>query len=232
VGGLDIELAGCVDGQRDVYDELWPIVASAPELFQIDASEWEASNSLTCGLIDEQLNIVGIHRTKLGPYDIARDIFNFVLRRDAGGSVRLRSMSGAYVPQGSVVLADANVCETAPVAELEPNVLAETYDYVTFFHCNPTGSGTYTPNSNDHVSFGDAQITWDEDQPNGQIMLTLQRPGELLVDTANYSEELLASDANCPAPSGPERVVGFRVTVDAVTGEVLVKLPGIGCLVC
>jgi hypothetical protein len=98
--------------------------------------------------------------------------------------------------------------------------------------CTPTGSGSYRPNPGDQVTFGDARIFWDDDTVNSQIVLTFQRNGELRIPPANYSEELLASDANCPAETGPEREVGFRLIVDAVTGEVLSKLPGLGCIVC
>jgi hypothetical protein len=96
----------------------------------------------------------------------------------------------------------------------------------------PTGSGTYRPNSADQFAFGGAKIFWDDDTVNSQIVLTFQRDGELLIPPPNYSDELLASDANCPAETGPEREVGFRLIVDAVTGAVLSKLPGLGCIVC
>jgi hypothetical protein len=233
VSGMDVELPGCVAG-ADVFEQLWPVVESQPVLFQLDRSEWGTDSPIDCATVTDQENLtVRIYRTKLGSFDIARDVFAFSLRR-VGGTVRLRSAFGTYVAQGSVVLAGLTPCATLPLSDLTPRVLAETYDFVTYFQCNRTGEGTYVPSDVDQVSFEDpARITWYEESFTGPVLLTLERAGRLVVDPANYTDELLASDANCPAPfPNPGRVVGFHILIDAVTGEVLSKLPGIDCIVC
>jgi hypothetical protein len=230
--GLELELPGCVSGV-DALEEVWRVAEANRALFQLDRSEWQSDLPTDCATITDQENtVLRVYRNKLGAFDIQRDIFGFSVTR-VGTTVRLRNLFGTYVPEGNVVLTELPECNALPVSELVPFALRETYDYTTFFRCTLTGSGTYQPTQLDQVSFDGIQAMWSEDSPQSRIVITFERMGRLIVDPANYTEELLASDANCPEPlPGDGRVVGFRLIIDAVTGQMLSKLPGLDCVVC
>ena len=48
-----------------------------------------------------------------------------------------------------------------------------------------------------------------------------RRTATLVVDESNWTPELMASDMNCPDASGENRILGFVLTFDPVTGELL-----------
>jgi len=56
--------------------------------------------------------------------------------------------------------------------------------------------------------------------------LSFVRKAWLVIDPGNYTADLLASNANCAGS------IGFELTIDAVTGQILSYVPGLGCTVC
>jgi hypothetical protein len=64
------------------------------------------------------------------------------------------------------------------------------------------------------------------------VRLTATRTVRVTIAASNYTPDLLASDALCPVPRSEEFTIGFDVTIDAHTGEIVFIKPGLDCFVC
>ena len=73
---------------------------------------------------------------------------------------------------------------------------------------------------------------WSWYESDGQVLFEKTVGGQFLVEESRWSSELLSSDAYCPGAEDRMATVGWRLQFDAVTGERLSAMPGIGCLVC
>jgi hypothetical protein len=73
---------------------------------------------------------------------------------------------------------------------------------------------------------------WSWEEGAGQVLMTGQRTLRVTVDPANYTRELMSSDARCPVGDGNDFVIGFDVTFDVHTGAILGVKPGLDCVVC
>jgi hypothetical protein len=62
-------------------------------------------------------------------------------------------------------------------------------------------------------------------------LFTKTTQGTLALDAANYTPDLIQSNANCPRPDGQPNI-GFRLTMDSVTATLAGYQPGLKCVVC
>lgn len=223
--GLGVTL-DCAGNNNDVWDAAWALFEEHPVLFQLNREDWPTATPYPCSAVTSS-SVTSMYREKLAGLDVQKDVFGLFIA-PANGGVQLNGVSGFYLP--ALGPEDIQDCPNLPDSELEEIARAHVYTYSTYSFCSPTGSGTYTPQPNDVISFDSTTWRW-EDPPTG-VVATKLRYGTLILDESNWTEELMASDANCPDESGQERVVGFRISVDPVTGESFFAGPGVGCIVC
>lgn len=219
-----------LDCSTDVWTGLFSIVAAHPDLFQIDRAEWADEPPFPCSAVPNT-QIVNTNRLSLAGDEVRKDVFAFFVAPDGGGGVNLTGVSGFYLPH--LEPGDLPSCANAPDAELEATVRSQSFAFSTFDLCAPTGSGTYTPAEGDVVTLD--EIYWEWDDAEVGVLARKSRRGTLVIDPSHYTDEMLASNLNCPDPddpSGDGRILGFSLTFDAVTGELLDASPGIGCIVC
>jgi hypothetical protein len=216
----------CAGNGNDVWAAAWAFLMSHPDVFQLDQSEWAVSSPYPCSAVNDK-SLVNTGRTKLAGVNVAKDVIAISVEPDGNGGVMLSTFSGFYLP----VLDPSQIqdCEDLPDATLENLVRQKSYPFSTFSQCVPTGSGTYVPQPNDIIEWGDTWWTWDDG--TGVVIATKSRGGRLIISEANWTPQLMASDLNCPKEVGDGRILGYTLTVDPITGEVF-AMPGIGCIVC
>lgn len=223
--GLGVTL-DCAGNNNDVWDAAWALFEEHPDLFQLDREDWPTTTPYPCSAVNSN-SVTSMYREQLAGLDVQKDVFGLFIAPGSGG-VQLNGVSGFYLP--ALGPDDIQDCPNLPDSELEEIARDHVYEYSTYSLCSPTGSGTYTPQPNDVITFDSTTWQW-EDPPTG-VVATKIRYGTLILDESNWTEELMASDANCPDKSGDERVLGFRISVDPVTGESFFAGPGVGCIVC
>jgi hypothetical protein len=145
-----------------------------------------------------------------------------------GGGVQLDAVSGFYLPV--LERAALTECPELPGSTLEQLAREHTYSFSTFQQCVPTGAGTYTPQPNDTFELDDGWWGWEDG--TGTIVARELRQARLILDESDWTDELLASDINCPTPDGQDRILGFTILFDPVTGEIMSDQNVIGCIVC
>ena len=229
---FDVALPACSDDSADLYAAVWSVLEANPDVFLIDRGDWTVNPPAPCSIVAAgRVRTLQFARERIGGVPIARDVFSAVLRRTEDG-VRLQGISGTYLPPATDALAtDLLACPTLSQADAAETAMAQTLDYTTFFNCTGTGTGSYTVQAGDVFELGQAP-TWSWYESNGMILFDKGIAGELRVDSSRWSQELLDSDAYCPAADDRDAVVGWRLQFDAVTGELWSAMPGIGCLVC
>jgi hypothetical protein len=225
---LDIPLDSCSDGQ-DANAQVLGLLAAHPALFQIDLAEWQSPAPYDCRHVSDSTLTLG--RRRLAGWPVARDIFVYWLRR-VNGVVHLAAVNGVYLPiLDSATGQSMSACNTLTQSTATTRVRSTQLTATVFSQCNPTGTVTYTPRSNDAIAFvSDPTWTWQEG--SGQVELTGQRTLRVIVDPANYNSALLSSDARCPTAVPDQFTVGFDVVFDVHTGAILSVKPGIDCIVC
>lgn len=223
VTGLDVPL----DCSADVWSGAWQVLNAQPALFQLSEPEWAVPAPIPCSAIGSQ-QIVNTYRATLAGVGIQKDVLALVVAPGPNGGVTLKGVSGFYLPV--LEPGDLTACPNVPDATMDPILRAGPYAYSTFSMCSSTGGGAYSPKPNDVLTFGDE--TWEWDDAAIGITARKRRTATLVVDESNWTPELMASDMNCPDASGENRILGFVLTFDPVTGELLGVKPGIGCIVC
>ena len=205
----------CAGHDGDVWEATWAVLEEHPTVFNLDRSEWAPSVPTPCSAI-ASASFLNTSRVELGGVGVQKDVLAIYVEPADGGGLTLSSVSGFYLP----VLdpADITQCSPQPTDLLEGAARGAELPYATFSECTPTGSGTYEPQANDVVSLGDTWWTWEE-TATGVEVRRLQA-ATLVIDPSNVDDELIASDANCPAEGGG-RIYGFSLILDPITGEVL-----------
>lgn len=227
---LAIPLLGCKDGQ-DANAQVFGVLAGYPSLFQLDPTEWEMPPPFDCQYVGDDVTL-NMARHRLAGQSVMEDVFVYSVKR-ISGIVYMTFVNGTYLPVLGTDVGDAMAtCNalTEPVATAKARKTA--LKATTFSQCRRTGSITYTPKANDMLRFNsDATWTWQEDI--GQVLLTGERTLRVIVNPANYTSALLSSNARCPAADGSNGfTVGFDLTFDVYTGEILYVKPGLDCVVC
>lgn len=228
---LATPLPGCTDGQ-DVSAQVFDVLASHPVLFQLDLTEWPTPEPFDCKYLEDD-TILSMGRRSLAGRTVAEDVFVYSLDR-IGGVVHLTGVNGTYLPivgaaMGDTMTACDCLTEAAAIATTRTTPLKAN----VFSQCRRTGTVTYTPKANDVFSlFSDEAWAWHDD--TGQVLLTGQRTLRVTVNPANYTPELLSSDARCPVTGidGNDFVIGFDIVFDVHTGEIISVKPGLDCIVC
>lgn len=218
----------CEGHGGDAWDAAWALFEEHPDLFQLDRSEWDDTTTYPCSSVTE-LRITTTARDRLAGEFVQEDGLSLFLAPGQDGGVVLQAVSGRYLP----VLADGalTACEPQRDRILADAARAHTYPYATFDLCEQTGSEIYEPTDDDEVVLGETWWTWDDD---GTTVHARQwQAATLILDPSNVDADIEASNANCPADDdGVERIYGFSLILDPVTGEVLEAIPGVGCVVC
>lgn len=225
---LAMPLRGCTDGQ-DVGAQVFDALAAHPALFQLDPSEWRMPEPFDCKYVDDATLNSG--RLRLAGRPVAEDVFAYSLKR-IDGVVHLTWVAGTYLPvvgaaMGDTMAACNSLTESAATATARTTPLTAT----VYAQCQRTGTVSYTPKAND--AFGlSADEAWTWEQSTGQVLLTDQRTLRVVVDPANYTPELISSDARCPVGDGDAFDIGFDIVFDGHTGAILSVKPGLDCVVC
>lgn len=216
-------------GNDDVYDKFFDYLEAHPDLFQIERSDWRAPPPLPCSAISG-FQLLSIHREKLGAYEEINDTFSAVADfKD--GNVIFRNFSGFYIPNSTVVVSQLGDCADKTEAQMTPLLRAEPFSYDTLEQCNSDGSFKYTAAATDTLTFAPTgTMTWEE---GTDVTIRRQRTATLVVSSANYTNDLLRSNANCPDDDGNPSI-GWIRTYDTVTGEIVSDslTPNPYCLVC
>lgn len=219
-----------IDCSNGVWEGVWSIAEEHSDLFQLDRTEWPIEPTFPCSVVTTT-QIVNTGRMKLAGEDVRKDVFAFFVAPDGGGGVRLTGVSGFYLPD--VDPGQLPDCPNAPDSTLESAVRAQTYSFSTFTQCTPTGDGTYTPQDGDVIALDETWWEWDDAELG--VTASKSRRGTLVIDPSHVTDEIIASNLNCPDPddpSGDGRIYGYTLTFDAITGELKGAMPGIGCIVC
>jgi hypothetical protein len=197
-----------------------------PVTFQLDESEWALASPYPCSAVTST-SLVNTSREMLAGVDVAKDVLAIYVAPDGNGGVQLNNVNGFYLP----VLDPSEIqdCPDLPDATLESLVRSQSYPFSTFSQCVPSGSGSYTPQANDTVEWEDTWWSWEDG--TGTVIAQKYRGGRLIIHEDNWTPELMSSDLNCPDESGDERILGYTLVVDPITGQVF-AMPGIGCIVC
>jgi hypothetical protein len=232
ITGLEVPLPSCT-GAQDIYELFFDTLEATPDLFQIDRTEWQASGPLLCSELSS-FQTLHLYRKTFGPYPLHNDAFHVVVKTP-NGVVTMSNFSGTYVPRPtSELLATMQACPEKADAQVEPLLRAQPFTYEKYASppspaCVDVGSGTYTATAADTVTFEPSELFWEEGMA---LTLRRQRAATLVVASANYTDELLNSSADCNVDGPPN--VGWIRTFDAVSGEILYDHanPDPYCTVC
>jgi hypothetical protein len=173
-------------------------------------------------------------RAKLANHALGRDTLSYSFKR-AGATIVVTAVVATYLPPMPADLdAAMTACNDITIGAAEAAVRSTPLLASTFDNCNFTGQTSYTIKDGDTVALlpGD---TWTWSEAEGAVQLTATRTVRVTLAPANYQDrpDLLASDAKCPVPDSDEDfTVGFDITMDAHTGEILFIKPGLDCSVC
>src|SRR5262245_51804227 len=228
---LSVPLPQCV-AQSDVYTQLLGLTQTFPDLFQLDPTEWNTPASYPCSNVGQVPQVLEIERARIGSHPIAHDLIKFTVQR-VNGIVHLRALMGEYLPAATPWLdAELSACPNLDEELASQVVLDSGFVYSVFLACYPLGFGVYSPNALDAITFDPgASWAWQEDPVAPRVLFTKSSSGRLVLDPSNFTRELIQSDANCPTENGRPRI-GFRLTFDTVTTEMVTYQPGLNCVVC
>jgi hypothetical protein len=231
ISRLAIPLPGCVDGQ-DVTAQVFRVFEAHPAVFQLDLTEWQIPEPFDCKYMtgDTTLNM---GRRYLAGRPVAKDVFAYSLTR-ISGTAYLTAVTGTYLPVIDAAMGDTmascnRLTEHLARATARHTPLAAT----VLSQCRNTGTVTYVPKANDVFSLSPTEAwTWQED--TGQVLLTGQRTLRVTVNPANYTPELMSSDARCPVlvGNGDRFTIGFDIFFDVHTIAIIGVKPGLDCIVC
>ncbi|MBS2014841.1 MAG: hypothetical protein JST00_18270 [Deltaproteobacteria bacterium] len=228
IGGLDLPLGACPRG-RSTAPLLRTLIASHPDIFQIDPSEWASDVGPSCEAVSPEGEWVSWPRLTYGGAPMKHDVLGLRVRRLAFGVVRLEGIAGTYLPIASETVRGA-LAATAPFSAkaAEEQARASKLTYETFEWCIPKGSGSYAVGPAD--TFAVEGRSWRYDETATGVDLVERARATLRVAPANVTPELTSSNANCPLLGVPR--VGWVLTFDTQKPSMLEAHPGIDCVVC
>lgn len=237
VGDLDVVI-DCPDDEP-LLDAVFAYFELHSDLFPLEADEWFTGGGTTCANVTSPTpNTFNTSRHSMGPWSVARDVIAPRLYRNGEGDVVLRSVNATFVPTvpEGIQQQVADCIANGPNPDLlEDTLRDEPFDYLIYggpVFCGPSGTGTYVAQDEDAVVFSeDAQLSWYE-SGGATTTVTVAQRVELVIDEANVTDDLQASNAACPDPDGAGTIYGFAAFMDLVTAEITNKLAGLGCIVC
>lgn len=228
---LGVPLPQC-GPQDEVFTQLFALTRAYPGLFQLDLTEWQAPASYPCANVGQVAQVLQIQRARVGSHPITQDLMRFTVQR-VNGIVMLQALFGEYLPPATPLLDQSlSACPNLDNGLARQVVLDSLFSYSIFDSCFYIGSAEYSPNGLDKIAFAArATWSWDEDPTAPRVLFTKSNQGRLVLDSGNYTPELLASDANCPNEAGQPKI-GFRLTFDTVMTNLVGYQPGLNCVVC
>jgi hypothetical protein len=226
-----IPLPGCTAG-HEVHDQVLALVSAHPSLFNVNAAEWaRAEEPLPCEDVTDVNRYVTFGRVRFDNHLSQSSGLLTVGVHAAFGRVVIFRVDGDYTPATTSTLdAALGACEgaLATAADVLNQSVRTSFSYLFGTNCNLSGSGRYQPNDNDTVVLQDDPFfhegRWT--RLSSRPELSYLRKAWLIIDPANYTPDLLASNANCGGS------IGFELTIDLVTAQILSYVPGLGCTVC
>jgi hypothetical protein len=226
-----IPLPACVSGHQ-VQDEVLAFIGAHPTLFNVDVAEWaRTEEALPCEDVTDVNRYVTFSRVRFDNHLSQSSGQLAVGVHAASGRVVVFHIDGDYTPATTSTLdAALGTCEGAPAtaAEVFNQSTQTSFSYLFGTSCNLSGSGRYQPTAADTVVLQDDPIfhegRWT--RLSSRPELSYLRKAWLIIDPANYTPDLLASNANCGSS------IGFELTIDAVTAQILSYVPGLGCTLC
>jgi hypothetical protein len=230
ITGLDLPLPGCIAGE-DVTTQVFAALAAHPAVFQMDLTEWPTQEFFNCQFADGAFVSIGRHR--LAGHSFAFDIFAYGLA-SIDGVMTMTNVFGTYLPVAPAGISEAmDSCTQLTASAAETTARATALQAATFELCAPTGSISYTPRANDRFELL-ADESWAWEEGTGQVLLRGQRTLRVTLDPSNYTPELMSSSARCPVtdPTSDAFTIGFDISFDLHTGEILIVKPGLDCIVC
>jgi hypothetical protein len=228
---LSVPLPQC-GPQDEVFAQLFKLTRRYPHLFQLNLEEWAKPSEYPCSQVGQLAQVLQVQRARVGSHAISHDLMRFTVQR-VNGVVTLQALFGEYLPAATLWLdAELSACPDLDEALAEQVVLGSQFAYSILFNCVYIASGSYSPNGLDTIAFGwGASWAWAEDPMFPRVLFTKSTRGRLVLDPANYTPDLIQSDANCPNPQG-QPSIGFRLTMDSVTAGLAGYQPGLNCIVC
>ncbi len=236
----DLEIVLPCDDNTPLWQAVFAFLEEHPDIFQVDGAQWiQEPEATQCQHVTESIKTFNTSRAELGDWAVFRDALNVRLYRNDQNEVVMRSMGGTYLPaMPQAIYEEIESClANGPAPEvLEDKARAESYPYISYLGanqiCMPAFMGDYAPDPADVLEFtGDGQVDWYE-AGDGTVVVTIDQRVELIVDEANVTEALAASNAACPDEMQPGIIVGFWAYLDLVDGTVANKGAGLGCIVC
>lgn len=228
---LATPLPGCTDGQ-DAVAQVFDVIAAHPALFQLEPTEWQLPEPFDCKYVGSDA-ILNMGRRRLAGQPVAEDVFAYGLNR-IDGVVYLTFVAGTYLPViGTAMGNTMAACNNLTAADAKAIARNTSLKATVFSQCRRTGTVSYTPKSNDAFRFASEEAwSWQEDTDH--VLMTGHRTLRVIVAPANYTPELLSSDARCPVPGGNGRAfnIGFDIAFDVHTGAIDSVKPGLDCIVC
>jgi hypothetical protein len=226
-----IPLPGCTAG-HEVHDQVLAFVGANPSLFNVIAAEWaRADPPLPCEYVTDVNRYVTFGRVRFDDHlSQSSGLLTFGVHA-ASGRVLIFRIDGDYTPATTPTLdAALGACEgaLANAADVLSQSARTSFSYLFGTNCNLSGSGRYQPNATDTVVLHDDPVfhegRWT--RLSSRPELSYLRKAWLIIDPANYTPDLLASNASCGGS------IGFELTIDLVTARILSYVPGLGCTVC
>jgi hypothetical protein len=226
-----IPVPGCVAG-HEVHDEVLAFIGAYPILFNVAVAEWaRIEEALPCEDVTDVNRYVSFSRVRFDKHLSQSSGLLTVGVHSASGRVVIFRIDGDYTLATTPTLdAALGTCEgaLATAADVFNQSARMSFSYLFGTSCNLSGSGSYQPTATDKVVLRDDPLfhegRWTRLSPRPE--LSYLRKAWLIIDPANYTPDLLASNANCGGSKG------FELTIDLVTGQILSYLPGLGCTVC
>jgi hypothetical protein len=226
-----IPLPGCAAGQ-EVHDQVLALVGANPALFNVSVGEWgRAEDALPCEDVTDVNRYVSFGRVRFANHLSQSAGLLTVGVHAVSGQVVIFRIDGDFTPATTPALdAALGACEGAPAttAAVFDQAAQMSFTYLFGTLCNLSNSGAYQPRTTDTVMFVDDAVfhagRWT--RLSARPELSFVRKAWLVIDPGNYTADLLASNANCAGS------IGFELTIDAVTGQILSYVPGLGCTVC
>jgi hypothetical protein len=226
-----VPLPGCVAGE-EVHSRTLAFVGAYPALFNVNVSEWSrAEDPLPCESVTDVNRYVRLARVRFAGHLSQTSGLLTVGVHSVSGQVVIFRIDGDFTPATTPTLdAALGACEgaVATTAEVFDQAARTSFTYLFGVSCNLSGVGTYQPTATDTVMlradpvFHEGRWTRLSTRPE----LSYVRRAWLIIDPASYTPDLLNSNANCVDS------IGFELTIDAVTGQILSYVPGLGCTVC
>jgi hypothetical protein len=220
LGNFELQLR-CTPG-RSVDQVVIEALGALPEIFRIEPSEWAGEGTLSCAQVQDGAWVT-LTRQRAGSSPLG-DQTAVVRVRKFLGRASLDFVVGHYLP--TVDALEQAMAATVAVDEkvLLQTVAASALPYTTFDRCVVTGAGKWQVAGDDELALDAPR--WSRREDATGTTMWQQRVATVLIASHHVVPALMQSDAYCPPR------VGWRVTLDAVKGDVQGVAAGVGCVVC